>query len=212
MLRYYPSSKVIEDQKTSGGEFLLRGQKYVGKYYIAYDGKAYSGQSPITGPSELLTRDETPTRDPSTNINVVSIIDVNKQNKEGIVNTHVGTRIKGQPMSHQPSPSESDYSKGYLIRYFTKRENAKGFVIEISQEEYNSIVNGTADYDIRVYQVTKILWKLTGPLNSQRKSQYNIIPGIIETNKRLTETSNKTFLGILDFIGGEYDKFARPTV
>lgn len=211
MLRYYPSSKVIEDQKTSGGEFLLKGKTYSGKYYITYDGKAYSGQSPETGPSELLTRDETPNRAGSSNPNVVSIIDVNKQNKEGIANTHTDTRITGQPMSHQPSPSESDYNRGYLIRYFTKKENEKGFIIEISQEEYNSIVNGTADFDIRMYQVCKILWKLTGPLKSQRQSQYNVIPGIVETNQRLTETTNKNFLGIVDFIGGEYSKFARPT-
>ncbi len=121
-------------------------------------------------------------------------------------------RIPGQPNSYYPQPTEQDYRKGYLIRYFTKKENERGFVTEISQDEYNSIVNGTADYDISIYQTTTILWKLTGPLNTTRQSQYNIIPGIIDTNKRLTESANKTFLGIVDFINADYSKFARPTL
>lgn len=212
MLRYYPSSKVIENQRTTGGEFLLRGEKYSGKYYITYDGKAFTGSSPETGPSEPLTRDENPSYqrlDTPTNLNVVSIID--KKNNLNTVDAHTRKNLAGKPVSHQPSPLASDYKKGYLIRYFTKKENEKGFILEISQEEFNSIINGTADYDIRMYQVTKILWKLTGPLNSKRTSQYNVIPGIIDTNKRLVETADKTFLGIVDFIGGEYNKFALPT-
>jgi len=120
------------------------------------------------------------------------------------------TRVLGKPVSFYPQPIESDYKRGYLIRYFTKKINDT-FVIEISEDEYNNIVNGTTDYDIRIYQTQKILWKITGPLNSQRQSQYNIIPGIIDTNKRLTETANKTFLGIVDYIGGDYTKYAKPT-
>jgi len=73
-------------------------------------------------------------------------------------------------------------------------------------------VNGTADFDITIYQTTTILWKLTGPLKSTRQSQYNIIPGIIDTNQRLTESANINFLGMVDFIGGDYAKFARPTL
>jgi hypothetical protein len=210
MLRYYPSFKIIPNQSTLGGEFLLNGESYVGKYYITYDKRAFTGPSPEIGPNELLERDVAFAYKPGPdNPNVESILDeLESENIE----VHTKKTLSANPISYYPQPTDDDYKKGYIIRYFTKKENERGFVIEISQDEYNSIVNGTANYDIRLYQVTTILWKLTGPLNNTRKSQYNIIPGIIETNRRLTEAANKNFLGIVEFIGGDYTKFATPTM
>jgi hypothetical protein len=209
MVRYYPPSKVIEDLNTAGNQFTLEnGQAYYGKYYLTYDGKAFSGPSPRVGPNErLYAIPDYPIFRGSEILNLGQNQIANFINKTNLVSN----RIPGKPNSYYPQPLESDYRRGYVIRYFTKKENEKGFVTEISQEEYNSIINGTADYDISIYQTAKILWKLTGPLRSQRKSQYNVIPGIVETNQRLTEETNKTFIGILEFIGGEYTKFARPT-
>lgn len=206
MLRYYPSFKIITNLNSQGGEFTLDGKPYKGKYYLIYDGRAFSGPSPQVGPSKKLER--VPNFNFAIGINSLpNDLKLQAAIKTGVLNN----RIPGKPNSYYPQPVESDYKKGYLIRYFTKKENENGFVIEISQEEYNSIVNGSADYDIRLYQVIKILWKITGPLNNRRESQYNVIPGIIDTNKRLVETANKNFLGIVDFIGGDYTKFARPT-
>jgi hypothetical protein len=208
MLRYYPSFKIETNLNTNGDEFLLNGKSYVGKYYLTYDNRSFSGPSPEVGPSELLTKIVTVQSAPGlNNLNLSNTSKRELANKTNLVN-----RIPGKPNSYYPQPTEQDYKKGYVIRYFTKKENEKGFVTEISQDEYNTIINGTADYDITIYQTTTILWKLTGPLNSTRMSQYNVIPGIIDTNKRLTESANKTFLGIVDFINGEYSKFARPTM
>lgn len=207
-LRYYPASKVLTNQNSSGGEFIDNtGKPYVGKYYITYDGKSFSGPSPQVGPSKPLQKIQTY---PSS----VAISDLDfteGQKRDLAIKTRVSAnRIPGKPTSYYPQPVEQDYKRGYVIRYFTKKE-WETFIIEISEEEYNNIVNGTANYDIRIYQTSKILWKITGPLKSQRQSQYNIIPGIIDTNQRLTEAANKTFLGIVEYIGGDYAKYARPT-
>jgi nitric oxide reductase activation protein len=35
--------------------------------------------------------------------------------------------------------------------------------------------------------------------------------GVYDTNKRVTEAKQKTFRGIVEFIGGDYVKFARIT-
>jgi hypothetical protein len=208
MLRYYPSSKIIPNQKTSGGDFILNGKEYIGKYYITYDGRAFSGAYPEVGPNELLTRDsETAYKNTPDNANL-AIIDRRTSSK---ISTHSREKTSGKPNTFYPRPIEEDYTRGYIIRYFAKKENENGFVIEISKEEYNKIVNGTADYDIRLYQVADIIWKLTGPLRSTRTSQYNVTPGIIDVNQRLVETTNKTFFGLTEFIGGDYTKFARPT-
>lgn len=66
-------------------------------------------------------------------------------------------------------------------------------------------------YDVSYYQIESMLWKLTGPLETVRLSQYDIRAGIIDTNKRLVETIDARFLGLKAFIGEQYSKFARPT-
>lgn len=208
-LRYYPSYAIINNLTTNGAEFFLNGAPYSGKYYQTIDGEFYSGPDPQTGPSEKLSKINNYIGTPGLD-NIKLSFDSQKQLA---IKTNVqSNRIQGQPGSFFPQPTEEDYIKGYITRYFTKKENEKGYIIEISRDEYNDIVNGDTDYDIRLYQVTTILWKLTGPLNNTRKSQYNVIPGIIETNRRLTESANKNFLGIVEFIGGDYTKFARPTM
>lgn len=214
MLRYYPSFAIKPNLNTAGGEFLLNGEPYSGRYYETYDGRAFTGSTPEVGLNEPLERIQSYLSAPGlSNANLSAKSKRDLATKTGVsLSNVINPRIPGQPNSYYPQPTEQDYRKGYIIRYFTKKENERGFVTEISQDEYNSIVNGTADYDITIYQTTTILWKLTGPLNSKRESQYNVIPGIIETNQRLTESANRTFLGIVDFIGGEYSKFARPTM
>jgi len=209
MLRYYPAFKIITNLNTKGEEFTLNNKPYAGKYYETYDNKAFTGSDPESGPSEQLKR--IPRYKSAPGLNNLNITD--KQRSELASKTEVKpNRIQGKPNSFYPIPDEEDYRRGYLIRYFTKKENEKGFIIEISRDEYNSIINGTADYDITIYQTIQILWKITGPLKSTRLSQYNVIAGIINTNERLVESANKTFLGIKEFIGGDYIKFAKPTM
>lgn len=214
MLRYYPSFAIRPNLNTAGTEFTLNGQPYSGKYYETYDGRAFTGSTPEQGPNEQLER--IPVYPSAPGISTSGLTNRGTKQlagKTGVAaSTLTDTRIPGQPNAYYPQPIEQDYKKGYITRYFTKKENERGFITEISQDEYNSIVNGTADFDISIYQTTTILWKLTGPLNTTRQSQYNIIPGIIDTNRRLTESANRTFLGIVDFIDGDYSKFARPTL
>lgn len=114
----------------------------------------------------------------------------------------------GQPTSYFPNVQDADYRRGYITRYFAKRINENGYIVEISPQEYSDINEGIVTYDVSFYQTEKIFWKLTGPLNTVRLSQYDIRAGIIDTNKRLVENLEKTFVGIKDFIGGEYSKFA----
>jgi hypothetical protein len=42
-------------------------------------------------------------------------------------------------------------------------------------------------------------------------SQYQIKGGVYDTNKRVTEQKALTFRGLIEFIGGEYTKFAKIT-
>ena len=116
-----------------------------------------------------------------------------------------------EPTSYQPKPLESDYTKGYFYRHFVKKINEKGYIKEISETEYKSIQDGSATYDVSYYQTERIMWKLTGPLNTVRLSQYDIRAGITDANKRIVENVDQRFLGLKTYIGEEYAKFSRPT-
>lgn len=209
--RYYPKFYIVENLNAIRGQFKKEsGEAYSGNYYATLNGRYFSGPNPQVGPNEELFFVKNPQE--------VIGIPKNIQPAAGPLtydsaNTaYLQDRsIFGKPTFYYPNPTEADYTKGYIIRYFTKKENEYGNIIEITESEYNEIVNGLSLYDVSIYQTAKILWKLTGPLRSQRKSQYNIIPGIIDTNQRLTEEANKTLFGLVEFIGGKYDKFARPT-
>ena len=208
-LRYYPSFRIKPNLNAIGNEFTLNGKPYVGKYYQTYDGKFFSGVNPIIGKNEPLLPVSNYPNAPGLNLSGLS-----QSAKRSLASkTKLQTNIVDptQPTSYQPNPLESDYAKGYFYRYFVKKVNEMGYIKEISETEYISIDNGTATYDVSYYQIERIMWKLTGPLNTVRLSQYDIRAGIIDTNKRLVETVDKRFLGLKTYIGEEYAKFSRPT-
>ena len=208
MIKYYPSFRVKTDQKTTGNRLSLDGAPYSGDYYETYDNKFYSGPNPIVGPNEELKPFENYGNSDYLNAsNLPSSI-----KNQFLRQTNVAKTQALEPVSYYPKPTVEDYTRGYFIRYFIKKINSKGFVIEISPEEYNEFVNGTVRYDVSFYLVTQIFWKITGDLNTKRYSQYDIRLGIIEVNKKNTEDAGKNFLGLIEFIGGEYAKFSRPTV
>lgn len=224
-LRYYPLSKIKPNKSTKGGEFVLDGKEYVGKYYETFDGNFFSGPNPIIGSNKKLQRIQrysgaaylNNTQMPN-NLRKKFATTNNSQLEQnhsqemmvpGI--TIPPPKFKGEPTSYFPIVLPEDYTKGSFNRFFCKRINSKGYVVEISESEYIAIQNGAVPYDVSFYLTTKILWKLTGPLNQKRISQYDVRAGIIDTNKRLIENAEKTFLGLVAFIDGKYDKFAKPT-
>lgn len=212
-IRYYPASKIKKGKTTDGSEFLLDGKPYKGKYYQTYDNRYFTGANPLEGKNKELVKNQTYLDSIALNIgNYSNTFKKQFTNQTNLTLPLAGApNFKGEPTSYFPIAIDLDYQRGYIIRYFTKKVNTPGYVKEISQMEYASIKNGTVPYDVSMWQILEIFWKLTGPLNQKRISQYDIRAGIIDTNKRLVENANKTFLGITDFIAGDYTKFARPT-
>lgn len=212
-LRYYPLSKIKANQNSNGQEYTLNDQPYVGKYYTTFDGKAFTGANPVIGTNQLLQKMPRPSR--TLNNEIENLPNDVKSRLENNTKSNTlaepNSQLKDQPTPYHVKLIEDDYNRGYIIRYFTKKVNSAGYVIEISPYEYAMIQNGTVPYDISFWQILEIFWKLTGPLNRKVVSEYNIRAGIIDTNKRLIENANKTFIGIKEFIGEDYAKYAKPT-
>jgi hypothetical protein len=208
-LRYYPSFRIKPNLNATGNEFTLNGKPYVGKYYETYDGKFLSGPNPVLGPNELLAPNVDYPNSPGLNLSGLS--PSAKRSLASKTKSQTNIVDPTEPTSYQPKPLESDYTKGYFYRYFVKKINERGYVKEISETEYKSIQDGSATYDVSYYQTERIMWKLTGPLNTVRLSQYDIRAGITDANKRIVETVDQRFLGLKTYIGEEYAKFSRPT-
>ena len=210
MIRYYPSFAIKDNQITKGNEFFLEGEPYSGKFYYDYKGDAYTGPDSVHGSNLFLT----PINNTKNKVLSMNTRDLSSFEIEAQQNTRIQEfSSRGlEPTTYYPQPIDSDYQKGYITRYFAKKINQSGYVTEISPAEYVAFTNGEVRYDVSFYQVVSILWKITGPLNSQRISQYDIRAGIIDTNKRLTDAAEPNFVGIVAFIGGDYTKYAKPTV
>ena len=207
-IRYYPTSRIIQNQKTRGSEFLLNGNPYVGLYYITFDRKYFSGPNPSTGPNELLEPITDAYNIPG--LNDLSMSSELKKKIIGVTQAKLSALAK-QPTAYFPKPLQTDYDLGYINRSFVKKKNEHDYITEISPQEYTDIINGDVNYDTTMLQPYQIMWKLTGPLHSIRISQYDTKAGIIDTNRRLVEEANPIFFGIIDFIGGDYAKFAKVT-
>ena len=212
-LKYYPSSRVQTGLNTTGNLFSLNGKPYTGPYYLTYDGKAFSGVNPAFGNNELLT--------PIGETGVSSRISTRLGRMRGVAaNRAINNAFQApvsqsaptlkQITSYYPEPTSTDYSRGYFTRYFAKKVNIKGYIIEISNEDWTKIRNNQ-DETFEDYQIMDMFWQLTGPKEDQRISQYQIEAGVYTTNKRITENEARSFPGLIEFIGGEYTKFARIT-
>jgi hypothetical protein len=212
-IRYYPLSRILPNLYTRGDEYLdPNGKPYSGRYYLTYDNKAYSGISPINGTNQPLRR-----------ITAGSIASNAVRTPAG--NTYAALSLQKTPANPQesidvelrelkpyyPIPLQSDYSRGYFTRYFAKNVTGPGYIVEISQNDWSKIQNGDISEDVLAYETINMLWQLTGPLHDTRVSQYQIIGGVYDTNKRVTEAKAKGFNGLLNFIDGEYTKFAKIT-
>jgi len=217
MIKYYPLTRIKTNLYTRGGTYVLpNGKFYTGRYYLTYKGEAYTGANPVVGTNQLLTRKELSQDSSSPTLGANPIIAGNFQNSEYNLaltqNTDSLAQTNLQDIKpYYPIPTASDYQVGYFTRYFAKIVTGPGYIFEISQTDYANIQNNLLPANFRIYESTSMLWQLTGPLNDTRVSQYQIKGGIITTNRRVTEQKALTFRGLVEFIGGDYTKFAKPT-
>lgn len=207
-VRYYPLTRIKPNLYTRGNQFTTPdGKPFTGRYYLTYDNKAFTGINPVLGTNLELTAITLASNvnNPTSNAyTAASTQNTQKKAKESDVTL-------SELNSYFPVPIASDYSRGYFTRYFAKTVSGAQYVTEISQMDYSQLQNGNVSPTVLGYESTSMLWQLTGPLRDTRKSQYQIQGGVYDTNKRVTEAKQAGFRGIVEFIGGDYIKFAQIT-
>jgi hypothetical protein len=200
------------DLYTRGQSYKLPdGTPYTGLYYMTYDGRAFAGANPVIGSNDELTpigqRLDQSRGGKSININT-SFYDSSLRQKGIEVNDVDSSRLT-ELKPYYPFPLEEDYTKGYFMRYFAKTVSGTNYVFEISETDFANLSNQIVSPGILGYEYTNMLWQLTGPLEDKRISQYQIKGGVLTTNRRVTIAKNETFSGLVEYIGGNYTKYAR---
>lgn len=215
MIKYYPQTRIKTDLYTRGTAYALPdGKPYTGRYYLLYDGTAYTGANPVVGTNEQLTPINTTSNSPTLGANpsIAGNVSYNSYNIAKSNNTIEKNASNLEELTpYYPIPTQSDYQLGYFTRYFAKNVTGPGYILEISQNDYANVKNGTYNSIAILYEIATLLWQLTGPLNDKRLSQYQIQGGVYDTNKRVTEAKAIGFRGLVEYIGGDYTKFAKIT-
>lgn len=81
--------------------------------------------------------------------------------------------------AHIPKPTDVDYAKGYVTRYFTQKTNdLNSPIFEVSQQEFSRLRSSI------VYVTTSLRWRLTGPKETTYDTNGKITDrGVMESNR-----------------------------
>lgn len=86
-----------------------------------------------------------------------------------------------------PKPTDSDYTKGYITRFFVQKVNDKSApVYEVSNVEFNRLKSNL------IFNTTSLRWRISGPKEIQYDKDGKVTDkGIKESNRISTELASK---------------------
>jgi hypothetical protein len=190
---YFPKSRIIENQKANPGDFTLpNGKDYTGPYYTTYDGKTYSGANPYSLNSIPLTRKVVSNKEGSI---------IQDENLDNYKSLKPSTVQLTDPTPYTPKPTDQDYKRGKITRYFARQRNGTQFkLMEIDQTTYDNLSNNRGGLNSSLWKVVSIFWQISGPLRDERVNNIRTRAGIIDTNQRVLDNTEKNFIGIKQYL------------
>tara|TARA_Y100001973_G_scaffold72662_1_gene105982 strand:- start:63 stop:1130 length:1068 start_codon:yes stop_codon:yes gene_type:complete len=160
-MAYKPLSDVIKKYTSGKFNYITKNDEkpYTGPYLETSDGELFAGHN-NTKLGPRLLRIPLP---PNNQTLVKKFSNQRVSRVFNILRPDIQNELsKNIPIaSFKPLPSESDYRKGFFIRYFSKRINGNSF-IEIDKDTFDSILNKEGKYDSNLYEVGRIKWHLIG--------------------------------------------------
>lgn len=197
---YIPKSKIQPNLYTNGGEYLLDGVDYVGKYHLLYNGQAYSGIDQYDSNPRLLTK-YTPSNSSAVNQRVGDTVSFPFERDSttedySAVATNLATEVQ-QPSQYFANPTQDEIAIGEMVRYFLKRFNDQRFV-EVNKETYNSIVNKDNRYAWQLWIAMEVPWLIKGQEEE-----------VAKTNRQIVYYTQEKFQvrGLAAFLKNNFTKF-----
>ncbi len=193
-MAYVPKSK-YKVLYTPGGELVYHESKnipYVGDYIKMSNGTYYAGKDILNTKTKLVK--------PLPKVKkgfTYSVLQDN-YNKLKPRKYNFLSNVKSV-QSSKPFPTKKDYKKGFIKRYFAKKNNLKLGYLEIDKETYDSLKKRKGEYDHNLYMIGFIEWSIEG--------------NVLKTNKNILDFKEKTFphLSVLFPLLDEYRKFKKAT-
>ena len=191
---YYPKSRIIENQKANPGEFTLpNGKEYTGPYYTTFDGKSFTGANPYTPYSNRLIESEPIIAD--LEFTNPTFDEYNQLKPSNLSSSLI------DPTPYTPKPTDQDYKRGKITRYFARQRNGTQFkLMEINQTTYDNLSNNRGGLNSSLWKVISIFWQISGPLRDIRVNNIRTRAGIIDTNQRVLDNAEKNFIGIKQYL------------
>jgi len=171
---YLPKSKYTGPLYTPEGVYVYEdGTPFKGWFILTYKVEAFEGKNPKEAGKKLILKVE---------------YDLRNQVNQALSNT-----------LHYLEPSERDYQKGTIQRYFTKVK-ANNSIKEVTRIAYNAS-------NVPYLERLEITWNLTGPVDDTKIGSY-IREGAATKNKKVVEAAEGQMQGISQFLVdyGEYVK------
>jgi len=95
-----------------------------------------------------------------------------------------------KPVDIRPNPSEEDYERGYIERYFVQKKNSKyNLIHEVSGSQYQSLKMNP------FYLCVSLFWELTG-VQDKEKENLNEFTSVSDINEDEIEIAEKVIPGL----------------
>ena len=173
-MAYVPKSK-YKVLYTPGGELVYYDNKklpYVGDYIKMSNGTYYAGKDILNTNIKLVK--------PSPKVKKGFTYSVFQDNYNNLKPRKYNFLSNVESIqSIKPIPVLKDYKKGFIKRYFAKKNNESLGYLEIDKETYDSIKKRKGEYDHNLYTIGFIEWSLEGD--------------ITKTNKNILDVKEKKF-------------------
>jgi hypothetical protein len=105
------------------------------------------------------------------------------------------------PEPYYPQPTQNDYQKGALVRYFAKKRNqTPSLIIEIDKATHDDLRSQRGKYNYALWSVTSLYWKITGPIKDSKDKFGVLKAGISNTNERIVNKTDIEFRGIKGYL------------
>lgn len=101
------------------------------------------------------------------------------------------TILNKSPKAHFPSPTEKDYERGFIERYFIQMRGTSGSpIFEINEENYYKYKEN------KYFTAVRLSWKIKGNLEDRYTENGEYVPSVHTVNSLTIKEAEKTLSDI----------------
>jgi len=198
---YTPNYIKKENQYTTGDEYMLDAEPYVGYYNITSQGP-FTGRVFDSGTSQELF-----------NLEFVNSTSAQTYVELADGTGHITDLEFDDPIGTYITPTPDDYAAGFVVRYFIHQRNDKSARIrEINKKQFDNLSDPGAGLNSSFYKGVDLKWKLTGPRKDVIRNGVLAEAGVEDTNRRTIERKEFHMKGIHRFLRHRLVEFSEYAV